>query len=94
MGATTMPRPQKPIALPRCSGGNVSSSTACDSGCRTPPLVPWMTRKRIRKGRLGATPQSSDAAVKPATDAISSRLRPNWWESQPASGRITAFATR
>jgi len=32
--------------------------------------------------------------VKPVTDIISSRLRPNWRASQPASGSTIAFATR
>ena len=89
-----MPSPQNAIAFPRRSGGNASSITACDRGCSAPPVVPWMTRKTMSAGRLHARPQKKDATVKPVTESISSRLRPNWRESQPDSGRMIAFATR
>jgi hypothetical protein len=39
-------------------------------------------------------PQSSDAMVKPETDAMRRRLRPNVLASQPVSGRMMALATR
>ena len=94
MGATTMPSPQKPMALPRSSGGKASSSTACDSGCSAPPVMPWMIRKSTSISRLGASPQRNDETVKPATDVMSRRLRPKWLASQPARGRMMALATR
>ena len=94
IGATTMPRPQNPIALPRSWGGKASRSTACDSGCSAPPVMPWMTRKSTSISRFGARPQRKDAIVKPVTDAISSRLRPKWFASHPARGRMMALATR
>src|SRR6185295_2903889 len=43
---------------------------------------------------VGARPHRNDDAVKPTTDNISSRLRPNMPASQPVIGRMNAFATR
>ena len=94
MGATTMPRPQNPIALPRSCGSKDSSSTACDSGCSAPPVAPCRMRKKINELRFGAMPQRNDDTVKPVTDIISSRLRPNVAASQPVIGRMIALATR
>src|SRR6202451_1407966 len=53
-----------------------------------------MTRKKIRNGSDGASPQKKEAVVKPVTDNISRRLRPKVVASQPVIGRIMAFATR
>src|SRR5579863_7798561 len=53
-----------------------------------------MTRKKIRNGSDGASPQKKEAVVNPVTDNISSRLRPKVVASQPVMGRIMAFATR
>src|SRR5262245_58995896 len=89
-----MPRPQKPMALPRSCGGNASSSTACESGCSAPPVAPCSTRNRISIGSVGARPHRNDAAVKPTTDSISRRFRPNVAASQPVIGRMIALATR
>src|SRR5713101_5397345 len=89
-----MPWPQKPIALPRSCGGKASSRTACDSGCNAPPVAPCRMRKTMSDPRLGASPQRNDEAVKPMTDAMSSRLRPNMLASHPVIGRMMAFATR
>ena len=76
IGATTMPRPQNPIAFPRCSGGNASSKTACDNGCSEPPANPCTMRKKINIGNDTANQQKNEDKVNPATDTISSRLRP------------------
>src|SRR5436190_22280001 len=89
-----MPRPQKPMALPRSCGGNASSSTACESGCKQPPLAPCMMRKRMSVPSVGASPHKKDDAVKPTTDSMSSRFRPNRLASQPVIGRMIALATR
>src|SRR5215831_11170297 len=94
MGATTTPSPQKPMALPRSAGGNASSSTACDSGWSAPPVAPWTMRKKIKDDSVGARPQRNDAPVKPTTEIISRRFRPNVAASHPVIGRIIAFATR
>ena len=53
-----------------------------------------MMRKTISDARVGARPQRNDATVKPTTDSISSRLRPNMLASQPVIGRMIALATR
>src|SRR5579872_5722539 len=45
-------------------------------------------------GRFGASPHSSDEIVKPVTDAISRRLRPNVRASHPVIGSTIALATR
>src|SRR5262245_135505 len=82
------------MALPRSCGGNASSSTACESGCIAPPVAPCSSRNPTRNGRFGAMPQSSDEIVNPATDVISSRLRPKCPASHPVSGRTMALATR
>src|SRR4051812_36620464 len=94
MGATTIPSAQKPIALPRSCGGKASRRTACESGCNAPPVAPWIRRKMISIGSVGARPHRNEAAVKPTTDSISRRLRPNVAASQPVIGRMIALATR
>src|SRR5581483_12029660 len=89
-----MPRPQKPIALPRSLGGKASRSTACDSGCMAPPVAPCRHRKTMSIPRLGARPQRKEESVKPETESSSRRFRPNRLASQPVMGRMIAFATR
>src|SRR5438132_7556424 len=59
-----------------------------------PPVAPCRMRKAISIERLGARPHRNDEAVKPATDAISRRLRPKTLASQPVMGKMIAFATR
>src|SRR3954467_9105399 len=82
------------MALPRALGGEASSSTACDSGCSAPPVAPCTMRKKISDDSVGARPHRNDDTVKPTTDSISSRLRPNALASQPVIGRMIALATR
>src|SRR5689334_10957541 len=94
MGATTIPSAQNAMAWPRFSGGNDSSRMAWDNGCKPPPHAPWMTRKKIRNGSEGASPQQKEAVVKPVTESISRRLRPKVVASHPVIGRIMALATR
>src|SRR5713101_5709404 len=94
MGATTIPKAQKAIALPRSLGGNTSSRIACDNGCNPPPVAPWIILKKIRKGRLGAKPHRNEEIVKPATEAMSRRLCPKKLASQPVMGKMMALATR
>src|SRR5437588_88925 len=94
MGATTIPNPQNAMALPRSLGGKASSITACDNGCSAPPVAPWTTRKKISMGRDCASPHKNEAAVKPKTAAVNTRLRPKKLASQPVMGRMMALATR
>src|SRR5947207_8770950 len=82
------------MALPRSWGGNASSRTAGESGCSAPPVAPCMMRKMMSEPSVGARTDRKDEAVKPTTDSISSRLRPNMLASQPVIGRMIAFATR
>ena len=48
----------------------------------------------IRNGRVGARPQQNEEMVKPATEAINSRLRPKKFASHPVMGRMMALATK
>src|ERR1051326_1145439 len=89
-----MPRPQKPMALPRSCGANASRSTACESGWSAPPVAPCITRKTIKALGVGARAHRNDEVVKPTTESMSRRLRPNMLASQPVIGRMIALATR
>src|SRR5580765_2161332 len=51
-------------------------------------------RKRMSDPSVGARPHRNDAPVKPTTDNISRRLRPNVLASHPVIGRMIALATR
>src|SRR5262252_8394152 len=53
-----------------------------------------MTRKKISEPSVGANPHRNDAPVKPTTESISRRFRPNVLASQPVIGRMIALATR
>src|SRR5262252_10351004 len=53
-----------------------------------------MMRKKISEPSVGANPHKNDAPVKPTTDSISRRLRPNALASHPVIGRMIALATR
>ena len=66
IGATMTVMPNAAIAIPRCSGGKVSSMTPWADGWRPPPDMPWMHRKMISSVRLVAMPQAIDAAVNTA----------------------------
>ena len=61
-GTSTMPRPKRPIALPRRSGGNTSNKAIIASGCRMPAAPPCSTRETISASGLQlATPSSGRA---------------------------------
>src|SRR5436190_2776947 len=51
-------------------------------------------RNTISSASVGASPHRNDDTVKPTTDSISRRLRPNMLASQPVIGRMIALATR
>src|SRR5438552_12584413 len=80
------------MAFPRSCGGNASSRMACESGCMTPPVRPWMIRNITSTGSDGAIPHKIDADVKPAIDKSSRRLRPNTDASQLVIGSTIALA--
>src|SRR5215813_1266926 len=94
VGAMIAVIPYKAKASPRFSGGKVSARMACAIGCKPPPPAPCMTRKRRRKPRLGANPQSSELIVKIPRQLMKKRLRPKAPASQPVIGRMIAFDTR
>src|ERR1700722_17700708 len=93
-GAHTAVIPYNKNAKPRFSGGNVSARIACTIGCRPPPPAPCKIRKKRRRPRLGAIPQSNELTVKIARQVMKKRLRPKMVTSQPLIGSTMALATR
>ncbi len=82
------------IALAICSGGLMSSRTAWPSGISDAPLAPCRARAAHIVPMSLAAPHSSEAMVKPAIEAIITRLRPKRLASQPDSGVAMAPAMR
>ena len=80
--------------MPRFSGGKLSVRIACPTGCSPPPVAPCSARSRIRVGRLGASPQSSDVTLNPVMQVRNRRLRPKVFASQPEIGMMMALVTR
>jgi len=70
----------------------MSSISPCETGIVDAPAMPWISRKMTISGRLVATPHSIEAIVNRAIEASSTRLRPNFWASQPDSGVMIAAA--
>ena len=62
-GATTMPRPNKAVAVPRWVGGKLSNRMAWESGCMAPPPKPCKIREITSIGMEVAIPQVSEANV-------------------------------
>ncbi len=93
-GATSAVTPYSANAAPRSRGGKESAMIACDIGCRPPPPAPWSTLATSRIGKLGASPQSIELAVKSAMQIRKNRLRPTALVIQPVVGRTMALATR
>ena len=88
-----MPAPQIAIAWPTFSRGLMSSSTACDSGTSAAPKMPCNSRAATMPTSEVASPQSAEATVKPITEMMNTRLRPQCPQSQPVSGSAMAEAT-
>src|ERR1700733_6303960 len=76
IGATTIPKPYKALAVPRWLGGKLSSKIDWAKGCMAPPPKPCSTRAKIRMGMLAATPQTKEASVKIMVQPIKNLLRP------------------
>jgi len=89
-GATTMPRPNKAVAVPRWVGGKLSNRMAWASGCMAPPPKPCKIRETTSIGMEVATPQVSDAKVNNTVQVTRNRLRPKKLESHALAGRMTA----
>lgn len=93
IGPTMMPAPQIAIAWPTFSRGLMSSSTACDSGTSAAPKMPCSSRAPTMPTSEVARPHSAEAMVKPITEMMNTRRRPQWPQSQPVSGSAIAEAT-
>ena len=76
IGATMMPMPNAAMAAPRLATGKLSSMIAWAIGTMAPPPSPCSIRATIRKPRLVAMPQSTDANVNSVTHSRNSRRRP------------------
>ena len=90
--ASPMIGPNGISALRRCSGGKTIFTSARPCGIITDPNRPWNTRATIRNPALGASPQASDATVKPAIPSRNSRRRPIRSPSRPEVTRPSAKA--
>jgi hypothetical protein len=67
---------------------------ACDTGTSGAPKAPCSTRQPTSASIEPARPQAAVATAKPATQSVHSSRQPRRAASQPASGVITAVATR
>ena len=86
--------PKTAMAMPRFCGGKLSMRMAWDSGWSAPPAAPWSTRASTSMAMVGAAPQAAEARVKPVTQSIRKRLRPNVLLSHPVMGSTMALLTR
>ena len=93
-GATTTPKANTAMAMPRFWGGKLSSRIAWDSGCSAPPPAPCTMRAMSISAKDGAAPQKNEETVKIITQVTRKFLRPNLSANQLLAGRITALATR
>ncbi len=75
-GATNVVIDHIASAVPLFSGGNRRSSSACEPGIIGPDTAPCSTRNTTSEGRLQASPQRKDAAVKASTDTTKVRTTP------------------
>jgi hypothetical protein len=66
---------------------------ACDSGTSPAPNAPCSKRNITIWSRLLASPQSTEANVKPARQAMNNVLRPKRADSQPTGAVMIAAAT-
>ena len=68
--------PQKPMALPRSSGGKTLAMIDRVLGIIMAPPSPWTARKPISHPIPGARPQASEARVKTHSPTMKTALRP------------------
>ena len=93
-GPSSMTIPNRPIAWPCSSGGNVSRAIAWVVGDSTPPPIPWRTRNRINWPSVRESPHNSDAAVKIAIAIRYMRFRPRIDPSHVVRGMMITSAIR
>ena len=60
-GASTTPKPNSPMARPRCSSGKTSNNAIIDSGCITPAAIPCSTRAAMSDSVFQLAAPRSDA---------------------------------
>ena len=73
-GPNAMTMPNRPMAVPRLSTGNVHMSTVITSGMRMPAPAACTRRPSSSTAKLGPQPASALLAVKMAMDTRKSRL--------------------
>ena len=93
-GASTTPRPNSPIAVPRRSGGNTRNRICMESGCSSPPQAPWTTRERMTMSRLGAAAPAKAAAAKASRAPVSTARAPKRRTSQALSNMPAVIAAK
>ena len=93
MGAAVVVAAHRPTAAPRCLGGKITTSSACDSGINGPPAKPCSTRNSTSDSMFCDRPHNSENRPNPASDTRNQRTVPNRIASQPASGTEMASAT-
>lgn len=86
--------PRSPIALPMRPFGTVSPTTATVSAIMIAAPSPCTARAATSTGSVGAAPQSSEATVKSAIPARSSRRRPTRSPRRPAPTMSAVIAMR
>ena len=85
---------QMPKARPRSAPSKVALISASEVGTRKAPKAPWTRRPRIRISMVGARPQASEAAPKPARPMTKKRRRPYRSASAPARMRSADSESR
>ncbi|CUK03791.1 Uncharacterised protein [Achromobacter xylosoxidans] len=70
----------------RLSDGKMATSSAWLSGTMGPDTMPCSTRKASSDSKFCATPHSTEASVKAATDSTNRRTCPSRRDSQPVRG--------
>src|SRR5580692_7559438 len=93
IGATRVVMDQMPRAVERFCGGKIEISSACEPGIIGPETPPCRMRKKIRDGRLQATPHRKEATVKASTEKQNVRTTPYRPISQPVNGTPMPLAT-
>ena len=90
MVATPTTAPKAPNAALRSRGGKDTWITDRTCGYINAAMRPWITRAVTKNPPEVEKPHRADAAVKPATPIMNSRLRPKMSPSRPPVMSVTA----
>ncbi|MCY1300675.1 hypothetical protein D9M70_502520 [compost metagenome] len=82
------------MALPVLAFGTASPTKAIVSAIMTAAPIPCTARAAISSAKLGVRPQTTEAVVKSAMPAISSRRRPTISPSRPTLTISVVIASR